>query len=107
MQERQAVRGIVLNFAEEKVVPVNDNALLGFKNLRILIVRNVAGPKKKLQLPREMRWLEWRRCSASAIEFDSPSNLVGIDLEDSKIRRMKGTVTVIFLFIHVEVNYTP
>ncbi|KAI4312883.1 hypothetical protein MLD38_037673 [Melastoma candidum] len=91
-KDRWAVKGIMLNLKERKVVPVKSNAFKGFKNLRVLIVRNIAGPEEPLQLPRELRWLEWHGYSAPTIELDPSSKLACLDLAESKIRQINAMV---------------
>ncbi|KAI4310452.1 hypothetical protein MLD38_035430 [Melastoma candidum] len=88
--ENYAVKGIVLDLAKKQKKLIKSNTFKFSRRLRLLIIRNAFDPKEPLNFPSELRWLEWPAYSASTMSFGAFSQLVGLDMQRSKIEGTSG-----------------
>lgn len=93
-----AVKGIVLDSAKKEKKLIHANTFKFSGSLRLLIVRNAFDPKEPLNLPSELRWLEWPGYTASTVRFDPSSQLVGLDMQRSNIKGINEKVRHFFSF---------
>ncbi|XP_065876426.1 disease resistance protein RUN1-like isoform X2 [Euphorbia lathyris] len=83
------IEGILLDLPELEEIRLNDEAFVKMKRLRILLVRNAHITGGLLDLPNELRWLEWPACPLLSMPSGfCARKLVGLNMHHSSIKHL-------------------